>query len=485
MGPLLDEKFASRFEEYLGWIQPHHTVYGATGRITAENPRPGFAGDPDAGLFYHPVIVDGVRPGDAIFEEETFGPMVAVTSYRSLDEAIALANAPGYGLSSSIYTNDPAEVYAFRRGISAGNGQREQFDLRRGGTSALRWQWQVRQRIPAVRHVGARPVHPLAGDELGLLGPAAEGADGRCRVGAGHAVPAAGVSNALDEALRSAVAGLRPAKRSGTAATAGIRPGSALSVGATLKLFDAQATSRHLDFAARALQAEGTGFYTIGSAGHESNAAVAAALRPTDPALLHYRSGGFYQARASQVAGSTPVRDVLQGLLCAADEPIAGGRHKVFGNAALSVIPQTSTIASHLPRAVGLAVALHRATKLGVSTPWPEDAVVGLLVRRRVGQSLHCDRRDQHRTQHRLPAAAGADSVRLRGQRPGNLGPHAGRLGRVGVRLSTRAYVLLGRRVRCRCDLRCRARRRRDRALVATASLPTSADGALPRPCGQ
>ncbi len=184
------------------------------------------------------------------------------------------------------------------------------------------------------------------------------------------------MSNALDEALRSAVAGLRPAKRSGITADSPIRPGSALSVGAALDLFDAQATSRHLDFAARALQAEGRGFYTIGSAGHESNAAVAAALRPTDPALLHYRSGGFYQARASQVAGSTPVRDVLQGLLCAADEPIAGGRHKVFGNSALSVIPQTSTIASHLPRAVGLAVALHRTAKLGVDTPWPSDAVV-------------------------------------------------------------------------------------------------------------
>jgi 2-oxoisovalerate dehydrogenase E1 component len=184
------------------------------------------------------------------------------------------------------------------------------------------------------------------------------------------------VSNALDEALRSAVAGLRPAKRSGITADSPIRPGSALSVGAALHLFDVQATSRHLDFAARALQAEGRGFYTIGSAGHESNAAVAAALRPTDPALLHYRSGGFYQARASQVAGSTPVRDVLQGLLCAADEPIAGGRHKVFGNSALSVIPQTSTIASHLPRAVGLAVALHRAAKLGADTPWPSDAVV-------------------------------------------------------------------------------------------------------------
>lgn len=141
-------------------------------------------------------------------------------------------------------------------------------------------------------------------------------------------------------------------------------------------LFDAQAASRHLDLIARDLQAAGQGFYTIGSAGHESNAAVALALRPTDPALLHYRSGGFYLARAGQVEGSTPVRDVLQGLMTLADEPMAGGRHKVFGHQALSVIPQTSTIASHLPRAVGLALSLHRAGRLGADCPWPSDAVV-------------------------------------------------------------------------------------------------------------
>jgi alpha-ketoglutaric semialdehyde dehydrogenase len=92
----------------------------ATGRITADHPRPGFAGDPQAGLFYHPVIVDGVRPGDAIFQQETFGPLVGVTTYRDLGQAIELANAPGYGLSSAIYTQQPAEVFAFRRGISAG-----------------------------------------------------------------------------------------------------------------------------------------------------------------------------------------------------------------------------------------------------------------------------------------------------------------------------------------------------------------------------
>ena len=142
------------------------------------------------------------------------------------------------------------------------------------------------------------------------------------------------------------------------------------------RLFEAQATSRHLDFVARELQQSGRGFYTIGSAGHESNAMVAMALRATDPALLHYRSGGFYAARANQVPGSTPIRDILQGLMGLADEPIAGGRHKVFGHPDLAVIPQTSTIASHLPRAVGLSIALHRAHRLGVDCEWPSDAVV-------------------------------------------------------------------------------------------------------------
>ena len=72
-----------------------------------------------------------------------------------------------------------------------------------------------------------------------------------------------------------------------------VRPGSQLTAGLALALFDAQAGNRHLDLAARYLRAAGHGFYTIGSSGHEANAAVAAALRPTDPALLHYRSGAF------------------------------------------------------------------------------------------------------------------------------------------------------------------------------------------------
>ena len=154
-----------------------------------------------------------------------------------------------------------------------------------------------------------------------------------------------------------------------------LAPGSSLTAAGLGAVFDAQLASRHLDHAARWLRAEGLGFYTIGSAGHEGNALVAAALRPTDPALLHYRSGGFYLARARQVPGHDGVADVLRGLLAAADEPIAGGRHKVFGHVALAVIPQTSTIASHLPRALGVAFAIDRAARLGVDGAWPRDAL--------------------------------------------------------------------------------------------------------------
>src|SRR5690349_18033929 len=69
-----------------------------------------------------------------------------------------------------------------------------------------------------------------------------------------------------------------------------VRPGSALTGAYCLELFDAQLASRHLDVAARWLRSKNAGFYTIGSSGHEGNAALAAALRLGDPALLHYRS---------------------------------------------------------------------------------------------------------------------------------------------------------------------------------------------------
>jgi 2-oxoisovalerate dehydrogenase E1 component len=170
------------------------------------------------------------------------------------------------------------------------------------------------------------------------------------------------VTDPIDEHFISAVTALAPGTRGELPAR-------------YVELFGSQLGSRHLDLAARLLGSRGQGYYSIGSSGHEGNAAVAAALRPTDPALLHYRSGAFYVERARQVPGSTPLLDVMLGVTAAADEPIAGGRHKVFGNKALSVIPQTSTIASHLPRSLGIAFGIERAARLRVSSPWPADSI--------------------------------------------------------------------------------------------------------------
>ncbi len=149
-----------------------------------------------------------------------------------------------------------------------------------------------------------------------------------------------------------------------------------LSPSQLVGLFESQVLSRQLDLHSRRMQARGESFYTIGSAGHEGNAAVAAALRVTDPAFLHYRSGAFFVQRARQLAGSTPTWDLLLSFAASSEDPIAGGRHKVFGSKALTVPPQTSTIASHLPKAVGAAFSLGLSKRLGTTGDWPGDSVV-------------------------------------------------------------------------------------------------------------
>ncbi len=193
----------------------------------------------------------------------------------------------------------------------------------------------------------------------------------------------------LDDRFRAAVGALA-AQQLSTDPQSSLRIGTALTGELALELFDAQLASRHLDLAARWLRSFGEGFYTIGSSGHEGNAAVAAAVRPSDPALLHYRSGAFYCARANQAGGQEPIRDVLRGIVASAAEPIAGGRHKVFGHPDLAVIPTTSTIASHLPRAVGLGYAIEQArlrraprhgqavtgARRASASSFPEDAIV-------------------------------------------------------------------------------------------------------------
>ncbi|MEM9378376.1 MAG: thiamine pyrophosphate-dependent enzyme [Planctomycetota bacterium] len=155
-----------------------------------------------------------------------------------------------------------------------------------------------------------------------------------------------------------------------------LRPGTALTARRAVEVWEDQVLSRCLDVAARDLKREGEGFYTISSAGHEQNAVLGAQLRPTDPCFLHYRSGGLMAARARLVDDGTPLFDTLLSFCASSDDPVSGGRHKVWGSRETWVPPQTSTIASHVPKAVGLAYSLSRAKKLGVDTGLPDDAIV-------------------------------------------------------------------------------------------------------------
>jgi 2-oxoisovalerate dehydrogenase E1 component len=140
-------------------------------------------------------------------------------------------------------------------------------------------------------------------------------------------------------------------------------------------LFDTQIMSRHLDLWAR--RSKGKTFYSIGSSGHEGTAAMAAATRQYDMAFLHYRDGAFLIQRKKQASGLTPLYDMALSFAASAEDPISGGRHKVLGCAQTFVPPQTSTIASHLPKAVGAAHSIGMAQRLKLAeAELPHDAVI-------------------------------------------------------------------------------------------------------------
>ncbi len=154
-----------------------------------------------------------------------------------------------------------------------------------------------------------------------------------------------------------------------------VLPGSALDARGFRELFESQLVSRHLDLMARVLRVQNKVFYTIGSSGHEGNAMVARAARHTDPAFLHYRSGGFMAERFRKLPGMDPIMDSALSFAASAEDPASGGRHKVWGSKPLWVLPQTSTIASHLPKALGTALAIEAGKRLGVELPVPGDSI--------------------------------------------------------------------------------------------------------------
>ena len=158
---------------------------------------------------------------------------------------------------------------------------------------------------------------------------------------------------------------------------AGAPPTGPLGTAQAVQIYRSGCLTRALDRQSRAMQKAGQGFYTIGSSGHEGMAAVAAALRLTDMAFLHYRDAAFQIERANQVPGHSIAWDMLLSFAASSEDPISGGRHKVLGSKALNIPPQTSTIASHLPKAVGAAYSIGAARRHRPEhQALPDDAIV-------------------------------------------------------------------------------------------------------------
>ena len=112
LGPLITERQRTRVADLV-----------EVGRSQAQLITGGSAPDRrglGGGYFFEPTLFDNVDPEAPIAKEEIFGPVLAVTPFRSLDEVIALANATSYGLVAGVWTRDLLSANVLAREIDAG-----------------------------------------------------------------------------------------------------------------------------------------------------------------------------------------------------------------------------------------------------------------------------------------------------------------------------------------------------------------------------
>ncbi|STZ77428.1 aldehyde dehydrogenase [Bergeriella denitrificans] len=111
IGPLVEQAHFDKVVRYL------ETAVREGGRIAAGG---GVRSDLGSGWYVEPTVVDGVRADMTVFREEIFGPVLAVTTFGSEEEAVALANDSDYGLAASFYTSDLHRAHRVARKIRAG-----------------------------------------------------------------------------------------------------------------------------------------------------------------------------------------------------------------------------------------------------------------------------------------------------------------------------------------------------------------------------
>ncbi|MFI8895504.1 aldehyde dehydrogenase family protein [Streptomyces paradoxus] len=94
--------------------QVEESVAAGARLLTGGEPVPG------EGYFYQPTVLADTGPGMAAFDEETFGPLAAITVAQDDEDAVRLANATAYGLGLSIWTAEPGRGVALARRITSG-----------------------------------------------------------------------------------------------------------------------------------------------------------------------------------------------------------------------------------------------------------------------------------------------------------------------------------------------------------------------------
>jgi aldehyde dehydrogenase (NAD+)/betaine-aldehyde dehydrogenase len=110
LGPLISKK---QLERVRGFVESAKE----NARLVAGGSSPDGLG---GGYYFSPTLFDGVPPDAPIAREEVFGPVLAVTTFRDPDEAIALANATDYGLVAAVWTRDVTTAHRLARAVRAG-----------------------------------------------------------------------------------------------------------------------------------------------------------------------------------------------------------------------------------------------------------------------------------------------------------------------------------------------------------------------------
>jgi aldehyde dehydrogenase (NAD+) len=113
VGPVISEGHRDRI---MGMIDRARS--DASGQIILGGERGG--GELADGFFIRPTVIDGVASDAYIAQEEVFGPVLSVMTFRDEDEAIALANDTPYGLAGYVHTNDLRRAHRVAGALDAG-----------------------------------------------------------------------------------------------------------------------------------------------------------------------------------------------------------------------------------------------------------------------------------------------------------------------------------------------------------------------------